>query len=295
MKKDSNNLLDYRKNYTSQFGEDGIIEKIIDVLPNEKVRWCVEFGAWDGIFCSNTNKLITRDNFNAVLIEGDAQKVEELKNTFRDYSENVFIKHKWIDFEENSIDRILNGTPIPKDFTLISLDIDGEDFHIWKSISVYKPKIVVIEFNPTIPMHIDIVQERGTGNNFGASALALQNLGKEKGYELISMTDNNMIFVDEKYYKLFNLMDNSCTTLFAPFEKKYMTQMYQKYTGEWVVCGNRKLFWYGVNMSIRDKDVQIVPKWLQFFFASTPRFLRIVAKAYMRLFKSKNFTNVVND
>lgn len=286
--KNSTYLLDFKKNKTSQFGEDGIIEKILEILPKEEDPWCVEFGAWDGLFCSNTNSLITDKGFQAVLIEGDQKKIPDLKKTYEKFSDRVHILHKWVDFDRNSIDTLLNQTDIPSNFTLISLDIDGEDYHIWHSIIEYKPKIVVIEFNLTIPMNIDVIQKRGSGNALGASALALQKLGKDKGYELVSMTDNNMIFVDEHYFPLFEIKDNSCSTLFAPFEQTYITQIYQRYDGGWVLHGNKHLFWYGVNLDLRDEDVQIVPKFIRFFFASKPRYMRALAKAYMLIFRRKN-------
>lgn len=286
--KKSTYLLDFRKNKTSQFGEDGIIEKVLEILPKENNPWCVEFGAWDGLFCSNTNQLITEKGFKAVLIEGDARKIPDLQRTFEDFSYNVNIFHRWVDFASNSIDKILQETDIPTNFTLISLDIDGEDYHIWENITQYKPKIVVIEFNPTIPMNIDAVQKRGSGNDLGASALALQKLGRSKGYEAVCMTDNNLIFVAKEFFPLFEIKDNSCSTLFAPFEEKYITQIYQKYNGELVLHGNRKLFWYGVNLDVRDEDIQIIPKLLRFFFASKPRYWRAIAKIYMYIFRHKN-------
>ena len=51
-------LLNYRKNVTSQFGEDGIIEKIFEIIP-EQNHWCVECGAGDGKALSNSFNLIT--------------------------------------------------------------------------------------------------------------------------------------------------------------------------------------------------------------------------------------------
>ncbi len=52
--KPSNWLLDYGKNVYSQTGEDGVIEKILDILP-DRDSWCVEFGAWDGVHLSGPN------------------------------------------------------------------------------------------------------------------------------------------------------------------------------------------------------------------------------------------------
>ncbi len=47
------NLSNYRINYFSQFGEDGVIEKLFEIA-GINTGYLVEFGAWDGIYLSNT-------------------------------------------------------------------------------------------------------------------------------------------------------------------------------------------------------------------------------------------------
>lgn len=64
------NLNSYQKNIYSQFGEDGIIQRIFEILPVTDEKWCVELGAWDGIYLSNTHHLIKNKQWNGVLIEG---------------------------------------------------------------------------------------------------------------------------------------------------------------------------------------------------------------------------------
>lgn len=63
-------LLDYASNIYSQTGEGGVIAKILAMLP-ETDHWCVEFGAWDGLFLSNVRRLIEENDYSAILIEGD--------------------------------------------------------------------------------------------------------------------------------------------------------------------------------------------------------------------------------
>ena len=64
--------------------------------------------------------------------------------------------------EGDRLHDILSHTPIPHDFDLLSVDIDGADYHLWDSLPPpplgYAPKVVVIEFNPTIPNNILYVQ-----------------------------------------------------------------------------------------------------------------------------------------
>ena len=68
----------YSKNITSQHGEDGILEYIITSLDGKINNICCEFGAWDGIFASNTYNLWKNKNWHAILIEGDKDKYDDL-------------------------------------------------------------------------------------------------------------------------------------------------------------------------------------------------------------------------
>ena len=83
-------LLNYRLNIYSQNGEDGIISEILKRLNlDQKELWYVEFGAWDGIHLSNTFALVQRNNWNAVYIEGDKNKYNDLLKTSQKYK-NIF-------------------------------------------------------------------------------------------------------------------------------------------------------------------------------------------------------------
>ena len=68
----------YKKNISSQNGEDGIIEEIFKRIKNISDYHCCEFGAWDGKYLSNTYNLIKNHNYNALLIEGDKKRFIEL-------------------------------------------------------------------------------------------------------------------------------------------------------------------------------------------------------------------------
>ncbi len=84
MNKSNTWLLDFKSDTYSQTGEDGIIDKILSIIP-KKDKWCVEFGAWDGQHLSNARKLIEHDGYSAILIEGDEAKCKELQ---KNYSKN---------------------------------------------------------------------------------------------------------------------------------------------------------------------------------------------------------------
>ena len=77
-------LSQFQRNIHSQFGEDGIIEEILNRIGQGCTldNWCVEFGAWDGIHLSNTCNLIKTKNYKAVLIEGDLNRHKDLCKNF---------------------------------------------------------------------------------------------------------------------------------------------------------------------------------------------------------------------
>ena len=77
---------------------------------------------------------------------------------------------------------------------LLSIDIDSDDYAVWQSVTDYRPAVVIIEYNPTIPFDVRYVNPRG--RNHGNSALALVELGREKGYDLVAGTRANLVFVD---------------------------------------------------------------------------------------------------
>jgi hypothetical protein len=80
-------LLDYRRDVHSQTGEEEVIEKILDVI-GETNKWCVEFGAWDGLHLTNTRHLIEQKHYSAVLIEGDDRRFCELERNYANHSDD---------------------------------------------------------------------------------------------------------------------------------------------------------------------------------------------------------------
>jgi len=243
-------LNEYAKNNTySQFGEDGIIAKALEMLPN-KNHWCVEFGAWDGKYLSTT--LLLRENgYSAVLIEGDQQKFKELKEICEKETNSIPVNCFVEPRGEHSLDSILEKTAIPIDFDLLVIDIDGNDYHVWKGVERYRPKIVCIECNPSFPDDAIFIQSESEDNQ-GSSMMAMVELAKEKGYELIATLGGNTFFVDQEFFSIYNIEDNSLHNL----RGWYGSIMYvsQTYKGEIYTYGAKQLIWSNnelINQEIR--------------------------------------------
>src|SRR5258705_11709352 len=147
----------FEKDITSQYGEDGILERIFELIGTAN-GWGVEFGAADGTLCSNTYNLIQNKNFSAVLIEADPKRHEALRKTYagnpRIAAINCFVGFETAD----GLDAILKKTKAPKDLDLLSIDIDGNDYHVWAAVQEYRPRVIVIEHNYTIPNSVEFVQ-----------------------------------------------------------------------------------------------------------------------------------------
>jgi hypothetical protein len=192
-------LINYGSDYSSQFGEDGVIREIMRRL-NIDLGFFVEFGAWDGRAFSNTLSLIMR-GWHGVYIESDEEKYKDLllhKAQFPDLAETIcaFVEPTG----ENSLDNLLSKTSAPFDFDLLSIDIDSYDYQVWQSFKNYHPKVVVIECNGQVLP--GVIQIHKPGFTLGASFTALVNLGKEKGYTPICHTGNLFFVVNELLDKI---------------------------------------------------------------------------------------------
>jgi hypothetical protein len=192
----------YNKNFYSQNGEDGIVEELLKRLQISS-GWVCEFGAWDGIHLSNTYNLVKNNDFSAVYIEGDKNRFNDLLNTQKLHEKiipiNKFVHHD--NENENSLDNILKETNIPADFDVLSIDIDGFDYHVWDSLETYKPKIVIIEIHTGIyPDVEDYIH--GSKSFNGTSFLPTFKLGIKKGYKFVIHTGNMFFIRNDLYNKL---------------------------------------------------------------------------------------------
>ena len=251
-------LLDHKKDVHSQTGEDGIIEAILSVL-GARDKWCVEFGAWDGKHLSNTHNLIKNSGYRAVLIESNSERYKDLRDAYNGYG-GVVTVNAFVGFDpHNGLDTILAATSIPGDFDFCSIDIDGNDYHAWKAIEAYRPKLICIEFNPTIPTDCPFVQPVDPALNYGAGIMALVELGKSKGYELASVLPWNAFFVRSDLFPRLKVNDNSAQTLRT--DLSHITYLFYGYDGTIFVHGNRRLLWHDIE--INEKRLQLLPKLLR--------------------------------
>jgi len=165
----------FEKKIYSQNGEDGILQIIFYKIKSIN-KFCVEFGVNNGREC-NTRYFIETEGWRYLHMD------------YGDYKHPYTqIKKEFITAE--NINLLFRKYNVPEEFNLLSIDIDFNDYWIWKAIEYY-PAVVVIEYNGSIPPNESKVVKyepfnTGDGSNyFGASLLALVKLGKSKGYTLV--------------------------------------------------------------------------------------------------------------
>lgn len=196
-----NKYKEYAKNIYTQNGDDGIIEKLFEEL-DIKNGVCVEFGAWDGIFISNIYNLWKNKGFNGILIESDRDKFLELHENTKNFKNveifNTFISYK-VD-SEDCLDNVLSKSRFnlnDDNYALLSIDIDSADYYIFKSIEKHRPKIIICETNTDYKINQPHASLHG-----GCSLYSLNELAKQKNYELIFHNGNGYFVRQDIYEKI---------------------------------------------------------------------------------------------
>ncbi|MDD9905823.1 MAG: hypothetical protein OXT06_19825 [Rhodospirillaceae bacterium] len=260
VKPDSAYLRKAARKVTSQRGEDGIIEKIFEIMGTAN-RYCVEFGAWDGKLYSNTWNLLNNEGWGGLQIEGSAEKFAELQAAYAGNEAVTTLNRLVAPAGPDGLDAVLAEAGAPRDLDLLCIDVDGLDWHIWNGLNDFAPRLVVVEFNPSVPNDILFVQDDDPAVNQGASLLALVELGKSKGYELVATTEWNGFFVPQDLFPQFDIADNHIDAMHDPAH--FESRLFQCYDGTLVLAGCKHLLWS--NVTIDQADIQVLPKALRKF------------------------------
>ncbi|KAL7549192.1 hypothetical protein ACHAWF_012458 [Thalassiosira exigua] len=271
-------LIRYARNNTSQNGEDGIISRLFELLPASRQRWAVDVGAWDGVHLSNTHSLLVggeqndagdgeKSKWNGVLIEADPQRFQDLEMLHRPL-DNLCIcaEVSCRPDSPQSLPSILNrdAPHLPRDFDFLSIDVDGIDYWLLDDIihsesaqSSFRPKVVCIEFNPTMPIDLVYIQPRDDNIRHGSSLSALVELANASGYTLVETTLFNAFFVRKELYERYLSKEVPDTSIEALHEITMGTELYQLYDGTMKLWGCKKMLWHRLPME--EKKMQMLP------------------------------------
>lgn len=187
----------------SQYGDDGIIQYLVSKL-DIRTDTFIEFGV-ETYEEATTRFLLLNNNWSGLVIDGSADNIRRIRQTPLYQDHQFTALHAFVTAE--NINGLIQSAGITGEIGLLHVDIDGNDYWVWKAISVVNPVIVIVEYNAvfgsersiTVPYQPDFFRTRAHHSNlyFGASLPALCQLAGEKGYAFIGCTShgNNAYFV----------------------------------------------------------------------------------------------------
>jgi hypothetical protein len=202
-KKNIDSLSDVEFKVFSQFGDDGIIQWLVNNLEIRNKTF-VEFGV-ENYRESNTRFLMMNNNWSGLVMDGDKKNVLQIISSAYYWKYDLTAKACFIDLE--NINALISSAHLENEVGLLHVDLDGNDYWIWKEINVISPIIVVLEYNSifglekalTVPYDKAFYRTNAHYSNlyFGASLRALHQLSASKGYAFVGCNSagNNAYFV----------------------------------------------------------------------------------------------------
>ena len=223
--KDEKRLEKFGYKVFSQNDEDGIINEIFNRIGTTN-KFFVEFGVQDGLEC-NSHYLLMQ-GWSGVFIEGSEDYCNMIKNNFKSpISDNkLTVLNRFISAE--NINDILSETRASEinEIDLLSIDIDGNDYHVFNAINVINPRVVIIEYNAKFPPPMKWVMPYNPNHIWdgsdkqGASLEAITNLADSKGYQLVgtNLLGINAFFVRKDLCSNKFAENSSASNLYNTFK-----------------------------------------------------------------------------
>jgi len=226
----------------SQNDEDGIIEEIFNRIGITNKKF-VEFGVGDGLECNG--HFLLHKGFSGLWMEGGRKSCNTIRKAFKAplESKQLALVNTFITAE--NINELISGNFASGEIDLLSIDIDGNDYHVWKAIKCVSPRVVVIEYNATFPPTYEWVMPYNAGHcwnggtlegsdGFGASLKSLELLGDTLGYRLVGTNLNgiNAFFVRKDLAKDLFVSPPSAEKLYNPsrynivFRNRFISKVY---------------------------------------------------------------------
>jgi len=195
-------LSDVSFNVFTYHGEDGILLYLITKLKNIPKTF-VDIGSGDCIK-SNCANLITHFGWEGVFIDNNSRQLAIGKKFYKDkQKQGVSISFIEAEVTPGNVNELVPLKGWEKKIGLLSIDIDGNDYWIWKAIESVQPEIVLIEAK--VEFGFKSIAVPYSSNNHhavdkkynGASVEAIRKLGLSKGYKLVGANKQgyNLFFV----------------------------------------------------------------------------------------------------
>lgn len=173
-------LSEHERRVFSQTGEDGVIARIFDVIGTTDKKF-VEIGTGKGKQC-NTRHLRESLDWSGAMVD---KKKENLSINLHE----VFVT------QENVVEVLAKLGVLVGEFDFLSIDIDGNDWYVWRAIAKhYSPRVVCVEINPNFGDEDRVIaynpefgwnRHKHYRNFYGATPTAMVKLAKTLGYSLV--------------------------------------------------------------------------------------------------------------
>jgi hypothetical protein len=151
--------------------------------------------------------LLTHDNGQGLVIECDSSNVNNIRSSDLYWRHDLTAINAFL--TRDNIDSLIEEAGIAGDIGLLSIDVDGNDYWLWKAITadIISPRIVIVEYNSlfgnhnavTIPYSDQFSRSQAHYSNlyYGASTKALCLLAEQKGYVFVGSNSvgNNAFIV----------------------------------------------------------------------------------------------------
>lgn len=214
-KESPKDLIAFGQKIYSQNEEDGIILEIFKRIGTTN-KVFVEFGVETGLEC-NTRALLFC-GWRGLWIDGNEKSIQSMEQQLpRTISSGQLSVLNAFITRDNINKLILSKIP-ETEIDLLSVDIDGNDYHVLSAITCIKPRVIVIEYNAKFPPPIQYCQKynenhRWDGSDdFGSSIAFLDKNLNNMGYKLVgcNVAGSNAFFVKKALLKnKFNNPNNA--------------------------------------------------------------------------------------
>lgn len=184
----------------SQNDEDGIIHEIFERIGCTNKRF-IEFGVQDGLE-SNTHCLL-HYGWEGLWIEGDEKYYNLINKKFYSVIQKGQLKVINEYVNRDNVNELFEENGFIGEIDLLSIDIDGNDYHVWNALKCLNPRVVIIEYNAKFPPDLDWCMPYNENyiwdgtDRHGASLKAYEKLGVQLGYSLVgtNISGANAFFV----------------------------------------------------------------------------------------------------
>ena len=211
----------------SQWGDDGIIDFLIKYLDIDSKKF-IEFGVENYTEC-NTRFLLMNENWSGLIFDGSKEYMESVKRENISWKYDLTAVNAFI--TSDNINQLIRDNGFAGEIGLLHIDIDGNDYWVWKAINVINPVIVIVEYNSvfgyenpwTVPYDENFIRGKKHYSNlyYGTSLLSICDLALNLGYNFIGCNSNgnNAYFIRKDKIKDLQIQSAKSGYVYSKFSE----------------------------------------------------------------------------